>query len=195
LIFFSIIKGSGKTRVLTSRIAYLLKNCQVKPYEIFAVTFTNKAALEMRHRISQILPGIQLNDMWLGTFHGLGKFICFFFFRLKKKSNFLLANRFLRIHCKMIGLKNDFIIIDPDDQLSIVKRILKDEITENNFYTDKPKAIVNFINKCKDEGKRSFDIIPNYENRFKQLIYTKYEKYIQEENKLDFAELILLTKG
>jgi len=95
----------------------------------------------------------------------------------------------------MIGLKNDFIIIDPDDQLSIVKRILKDEITENNFYTDKPKAIVNFINKCKDEGKRSFDIIPNYENRFKQLIYTKYEKYIQEENKLDFAELILLTKG
>jgi superfamily I DNA/RNA helicase len=61
------------TRVLTSRIAYLLKNCNVKPYQIFAVTFTNKAALEMRHRISQMLPGVQLNDMWLGTFHGLGK--------------------------------------------------------------------------------------------------------------------------
>lgn len=67
-----IIKGSGKTRVLTSRIVYLLKNCNIKPYQIFAVTFTNKAALEMRRRISQMLPGIQLNDMWLGTFHGLG---------------------------------------------------------------------------------------------------------------------------
>jgi superfamily I DNA/RNA helicase len=95
----------------------------------------------------------------------------------------------------MVGLENDFIIIDPDDQLSIVKKILKDEIKENNFYTDKPKAIVNFINKCKDEGKRSVDILPNKENRFKLLIYTKYEKYVQQENKLDFAELILLTKG
>jgi DNA helicase-2/ATP-dependent DNA helicase PcrA len=95
----------------------------------------------------------------------------------------------------MIGLKNDFLIIDPDDQLSIIKKILKDEIKENNFYTDKPKAIVNYINKCKDEGKRSSDILVNNENRFKQLIYTKYEKYIQQENKLDFAELILLTKG
>lgn len=75
LVFIPIIKGSGKTRVLTSRIAYLLKNCQVKPYQIFAVTFTNKAALEMRHRISRMLPGIQLNDMWLGTFHGLGEFL------------------------------------------------------------------------------------------------------------------------
>ncbi|CAF3375919.1 unnamed protein product [Rotaria sp. Silwood1] len=167
--------GSGKTRVLTSRIAYLLKNCNVKPYQIFAVTFTNKAALEMRHRISQMLPGIQLNDMWLGTFHGL-------------------ANRFLRIHCKMVGLKSDFLIIDPDDQLTIVKKILKDEINEKNFYTDKPKAIVNYINKCKEEGKRSSDIIPKNENRFKQLIYTKYEKYIYEENKVDFGELILLTK-
>jgi len=95
----------------------------------------------------------------------------------------------------MVGLKNDFIIIDPDDQLSIVKKILKDETNQNNFYTDKPKAIVNFINKCKDEGKRSSDIIPNHENRFKQLIYTKYEKYLHQENKLDFGELILLTKG
>jgi len=95
----------------------------------------------------------------------------------------------------MVGLKSDFLIIDPDDQLTIVKRILKDEVKENNFYTDKPKAIVNFINKCKDEGKRSLDIIINNENRFKQLIYSKYEKYIQQENKLDFGELILLTKG
>ncbi|CAF1963576.1 unnamed protein product [Rotaria magnacalcarata] len=167
--------GSGKTRVLTSRIAYLLKHFNVKPYQIFAVTFTNKAALEMRHRISQMLPGVQLNDMWLGTFHGL-------------------ANRFLRIHHKMAGLASDFLIIDTDDQLSIVKRMIKDEMNANNFYTDKPKAIVNYINKCKDEGKRSTDIIPNKENKFKQLIYTKYEKYLREENKVDFAELILLTK-
>ncbi|CAF0945506.1 unnamed protein product [Adineta ricciae] len=167
--------GSGKTRVLTSRIAYLLKNCAVKPYQIFAVTFTNKAALEMRHRISQILPETPLNDMWLGTFHGL-------------------ANRFLRIHFKMAGLKSDFLIIDPDDQLSIIKRILKEDVKENNFYTDKPKAIVNFINKCKDEGKRSTDLLINPENHFKQLIYSKYEKYLQQENRVDFGELILLTK-
>lgn len=95
----------------------------------------------------------------------------------------------------MVGLRNDFIIIDPDDQLSIIKKMLKDEITENNFFTDKPKAIVNFINKRKDEGKRSTDIVLKQENRFKQLIYSKYEKYLQDENKLDFAELILLTKG
>ncbi|CAF3037176.1 unnamed protein product [Rotaria socialis] len=167
--------GSGKTRVLTSRIVYLLKHFNVKPYQIFAVTFTNKAALEMRHRISQMLPGVQLNDMWLGTFHGL-------------------ANRFLRIHHKMADLTSDFLIIDTDDQLSIVKRMIKDEMNANNFYTDKPKAIVNYINKCKDEGKRSTDIISNKENKFKQIIYTKYEKYLREENKVDFAELILLTK-
>lgn len=105
------------------------------------------------------------------------------------------ANRFLRIHCQMIGLKTDFLIIDPDDQLTIVKRILKEEIKEANFYSDKPKAIVNYINKCKDEGKRASDILSNRENRFKQLVYTKYENYLQRENQLDFGELILLTKG
>lgn len=95
----------------------------------------------------------------------------------------------------MVDLRNDFVIIDPDDQLSIVKHILKTDIQEKNFYTDKPKAIVNFINKCKDEGRRASDILSTNENRFKLLIYVKYEKYLQQENKLDFAELILLTKG
>ena len=95
----------------------------------------------------------------------------------------------------MADLANDFIIIDPDDQLAIVKKILKDEIKENNFYTDKPKALVNFINKSKDEGKRALDLLVTNENRFQQLIYVKYEKYLRQENKLDFAELILLTKG
>lgn len=95
----------------------------------------------------------------------------------------------------MVGLKNDFLIIDPDDQSTIVKKILKDEVKETNFFADKPKAIVNFINKCKDEGKRACDIQINTESRFKQLIYSKYEQHLREENKLDFAELILLTKG
>lgn len=146
----------------------------------------------MRHRISQMLPGVQLNDMWLGTFHGLGKTP--FGISSWSHSNFS-ANRFLRIHCHMADLEKDFIIIDPDDQLTIVKRILKDETKEQNFYSDKPKAIINFINKCKDEGKRALDILSNRENRFQQLVYSKYEKYIQRENKLDFGELILLTKG
>ena len=95
----------------------------------------------------------------------------------------------------MIDLKNDFLIIDPDDQLSIVKKILNDEMKEKNFYSNKPQSIVNYINKCKEEGKRSSNITPNNENRFKQLIYAKYEQYVHQENKVDFAELILLTKG
>lgn len=95
----------------------------------------------------------------------------------------------------MANLRNDFLIIDPDDQLAIVKKILKEEVKEANFYTDKPKAIVNYINKCKDDGKRACDILVNNENRLKQLVYAKYEGYLREENKLDFAELILLTKG
>ena len=95
----------------------------------------------------------------------------------------------------MVGLKSDFIIIDPDDQLAIVKRFIKEEVKESDFYTDKPKAIVNFINKCKDDGKRATDLPISSENRIKQLIYAKYEKYLQQEHKLDFAELILLTKG
>lgn len=195
-IFFSF-QGSGKTRVLTCRIAYLLKHCNAKPYQIFAVTFTNKAALEMRHRISQILPGISLNDMWLGTFHGLGNVSFCSIDRWVSASSVHLisANRFLRLHGKLVGLPNDFLIIDPDDQLAIVKKILKDEIRENHFFTDKPKALVNFINKSKDDGKRAADIIIKNDNRFQQLIYSKYEKHIRDENQVDFGELILLTKG
>ena len=105
------------------------------------------------------------------------------------------ANRFLRLHGKLVGLANDFLIIDPDDQLTIIKRILKEQVVEKHFFTDKPKAIVNFINKSKDEGKRATDIIVNNENRFQQMIYMKYESYIRQENKIDFGELILLTKG
>ena len=106
-----------------------------------------------------------------------------------------LANRFLRLHGRLVDLRHDFIIIDPDDQLAIVKKIIKEEVKEANFYTDKPKAIVNFINKCKDEGRRASDLLVNAQNRLQQLIYSQYEKYTQRENKLDFGELILLTKG
>ena len=77
----------------------------------------------------------------------------------------------------------------------MVKRILKDEVKENNFFTDKPKAIVNFINKSKDEGKRAADILVKHDTRFQQLIYSKYEQILRAENKIDFGELILLTKG
>jgi superfamily I DNA/RNA helicase len=75
----------------------------------------------MHHRIIQMLPSIQLHNIWLGTCHGLGEFS--YFFLVLKTKFYLLANRFLRIHCKMDGLKNDFIIIDPGDQLSIIKKI------------------------------------------------------------------------
>jgi DNA helicase II / ATP-dependent DNA helicase PcrA len=99
------------------------------------------------------------------------------------------------MHGKLVQLRNDFLIIDPDDQLAIVKKIIKDDVREHHFFADKPKAIVNFINKCKDEGKRSCDLTRTDEHRFQRLIYSKYETRLRQENKLDFAELILLTKG
>src|SRR3990167_3785646 len=119
--------GSGKTRVLVHRIAYLMEAHHVSPYEILAVTFTNKAAAEMRNRIEK-LRGVPMNHMWVGTFHGLG-------------------HRLLRAHFQEANLPETFQIIDSDDQLGIIKRIHRTMSLDENRW--QPKQSQWFINHHK----------------------------------------------
>jgi DNA helicase-2/ATP-dependent DNA helicase PcrA len=164
--------GSGKTRVLTTRIAWLLQTGQISPGGIMAVTFTNKAAKEMQARLQAMLP-INTRAMWIGTFHGL-------------------CNRFLRAHAKIAGLPQAFQILDTQDQLSAVKRIIK----ALKFDEEKciPKATSYFIAKSKDDGLRPNDLQPRDElGRMQQQVYQAYEDQCQREGVVDFAELMLRT--
>src|SRR3990167_1194996 len=128
--------GSGKTRVLTTRIAWLISTGNVSPAGLLAVTFTNKAAREMLTRISAMLP-INTRGMWVGTFHGL-------------------CNRLLRAHHRDAGLPQLFQILDSADQLSAVKRALKSMNADEERFP--PKLVQYFINTAKEEGKRAKDV-------------------------------------
>lgn len=164
--------GSGKTRVLTTRIAWLIQTGQLAPGGVMAVTFTNKAAKEMLTRLSAMLP-LPVRGMWIGTFHGL-------------------CNRFLRVHWKMAGLPQGFQILDSGDQLSAVKRIVKAmSLDEERF---PPKQVTWFIAARKEEGQRPGDIEPGDENtRVMAQVYQAYEDQCQREGVVDFAELMLRT--
>ncbi|MES2091741.1 MAG: UvrD-helicase domain-containing protein, partial [Pseudomonadota bacterium] len=162
--------GSGKTRVLTTRIAWLMQTGQVSPAGIMAVTFTNKAAKEMLTRLSAMLP-INARGMWIGTFHGL-------------------CNRFLRAHYKLAGLPQAFQILDTQDQLSAVKRVIKGLKFDEERCV--PKQTSYFISNAKDDGKRPQDIVPRDEvGRMQQAVYQAYEDQCQREGVVDFAELML----
>ena len=164
--------GSGKTRVLTTRIAWLISTGQVSPGGVMAVTFTNKAAKEMLARLSAMLP-IPVRGMWVGTFHGL-------------------CNRFLRAHWKLAALPQSFQILDMQDQLSSVKRVIKAmNLDEERFA---PKQVSWFIAGSKDDGKRPADIEQRDEHtRTLVQIYEAYEAQCQREGTVDFAELMLRT--
>ena len=125
--------GSGKTRVLTTRIAWLLQNQQASVHSVLAVTFTNKAAKEMQTRLSTMLP-INVRSMWLGTFHGL-------------------CHRFLRLHYKDANLPSTFQILDSGDQLSLVKRLLKALNIAEEIIA--PRSLQGFINAQKESGLRA----------------------------------------
>jgi DNA helicase-2/ATP-dependent DNA helicase PcrA len=162
--------GSGKTRVLTTRIAWLIKTGQVSPAGIMAVTFTNKAAKEMLTRLSAMLP-VSTRGMWIGTFHGL-------------------CNRFLRTHYRDAALPQAFQILDSQDQLSMIKRLLKANNVDDEKYP--AKALMYFINGAKDQGLRAnkveaFDPI---ERKMVEL-YELYDQQCQREGVVDFAELLL----
>ena len=162
--------GSGKTRVLTTRIAWLMQTGQVSPGGVLAVTFTNKAAKEMLTRLSGMLP-VNVRGMWVGTFHGL-------------------CNRFLRAHWKLANLPQTFQILDTQDQLSAIKRLSKQfQIDEERF---PPKQTLWFIAGCKEDGLRPGDVVVrDAETRQKVELYALYEAQCQREGVVDFGELML----
>ncbi len=164
--------GSGKTRVLTTRIAWLLATGQISPGGVLAVTFTNKAAKEMLTRLSAMLP-VNVRGMWIGTFHGL-------------------CNRFLRAHWKLAALPQSFQILDTSDQLSAVKRIIKAmNLDEERFV---PKPVSWFIAAAKEAGQRPKDVPVRDPNSLRMIeIYQAYEEQCQREGVVDFAELMLRT--
>jgi len=164
--------GSGKTRVLTTRIAWLLQTSQVSPGGVLAVTFTNKAAKEMLTRLGTMLP-ISVRGMWIGTFHGL-------------------CNRFLRAHWKLANLPQSFQILDSGDQLSAVKRVIKALQLDEERYV--PKQVAWFIAGAKEDGLRPRDVVVRDEHTRKLAeIYQAYEDQCQREGVVDFSELMLRT--
>ena len=162
--------GSGKTRVLTTRIAWLLHTGQMSPGGVLAVTFTNKAAKEMLTRLSAMLP-VAVRGMWIGTFHGL-------------------CNRFLRAHWKLANLPQGFQILDSSDQLSAVKRVIKSmNLDEERFV---PKQVTWFIAGNKEDGRRPKDVEIQDQHGAKLVqVYQAYEDQCQREGVVDFGELML----
>ncbi len=163
--------GSGKTRVLVHRVAWLMQVEGASPNSILAVTFTNKAAAEMRGRIETLL-GLPSGAMWLGTFHGL-------------------AHRLLRIHWREAGLPQSFQILDSEDQARVLRKVLKSlDLDETRWV---PREILWFINAQKDEGHRPKHIKDDGDSTRRQLIkiYQAYEEACQRAGVVDFAELLL----
>jgi DNA helicase-2/ATP-dependent DNA helicase PcrA len=163
--------GSGKTRVLIHRIAWLIQAEGVSPHGILAVTFTNKAAAQMRSRVEQLLgsPG---GALWLGTFHGL-------------------AHRLLRLHWREAGLPQGFQIMDAEDQLRLIKKLLKSQNLDEARWV--PRDLQYFINKHKDEGRRPKSLHAGHDATEQQMIklYGDYEQTCARSGVIDFAELLL----
>jgi DNA helicase-2/ATP-dependent DNA helicase PcrA len=163
--------GSGKTRVLTHRVAWLIRVENVSPHGILAVTFTNKAAGEMRGRIETLL-GIPGAALWIGTFHGL-------------------AHRLLRIHWREAGLPQTFQILDAEDQLRMVRKVLKAlDLDETRWV---PRELTYFINTQKDEGVRPRQVKDNGDPTRREYvrIYQAYQDACERAGVVDFAELLL----
>ncbi|MFZ2540567.1 MAG: UvrD-helicase domain-containing protein [Gallionella sp.] len=162
--------GSGKTRVLTTRIAWLISTGAVSPQSILAVTFTNKAAKEMVTRLSAMLP-INTRGMWIGTFHGL-------------------CNRILRAHYREANLPQAFQILDSGDQLSAIKRLMKAMNIDDEKYP--PREMQNFINGSKEQGLRANEV-EAYDpyTRRKVELFAEYDAQCQREGVVDFSELLL----
>jgi len=163
--------GSGKTRVLVHRAAWLIDVEGVSPHSLLAVTFTNKAAAEMRGRIESLL-NVPVQHLWIGTFHGL-------------------AHRMLRRHWREAQLPQNFQIIDSDDQLRLIKRLLKNLEIDDSLFV--PKEIQWFINAQKDEGLRPqhLDDEDDADRRQKISLYQAYEEVCRRGGLVDFAELLL----
>src|SRR5207249_10053225 len=167
--------GSGKTRVITSRAAYLVGNGHAQPHEVLAVTFTNKAAEEMRARVEALL-GSDCGGMWVSTFHAL-------------------CARLLRREAPAIGLSRDFVIYDSSDQLTVVKQALKELHIDDSFV--QPRAALARISHAKNrmEGPSVIAASASWNQKDAQVakVYDYYLKTLKESNALDFDDLLLKT--
>ncbi len=161
--------GSGKTRVLTQRIAWLVEEKKVPPYKILAVTFTNKAAKEMRSRVESLLH-TQLQDIWLGTFHSI-------------------CARLLRRETDSLPYRNNFVIFDADDQGTLIKRIIKELAIDDKTY--RANALLNSISKAKNELLLPEEYpVGNYRDEVVKRVYERYQNLLLESNALDFDDLL-----
>ncbi len=165
--------GTGKTKVLVSRICHILKNNYAKPWEILSVTFTNKASKEMNSRVAQQI-GQAVEGMWLGTFHSIGV-------------------RILRANAELIGLKNNFSIIDTDDQIRVLKQLIKTNNIDEKRWPARSLAYI--INKWKDMGLIPEEVHQNDATNFAQGrsidLYKEYNSLLKIQNAADFGDLIL----
>ncbi|WP_078429295.1 DNA helicase PcrA [Alkalihalobacterium alkalinitrilicum] len=166
--------GSGKTRVLTHRIAYIIREKGVAPYNILAITFTNKAAREMKDRVAQIVGGTAEN-IWISTFHSM-------------------CVRILRRDIDRIGFSRNFTILDGSDQLSVIKQILKTKNIDPKKF--EPRSILGTISSAKNELKRAEEFSKTASSLYEQTaaeVYVEYEKQLRKNQSLDFDDLIMTT--
>ncbi|HEY8190870.1 MAG TPA: UvrD-helicase domain-containing protein, partial [Alphaproteobacteria bacterium] len=166
--------GTGKTRVLTTRLAHILSTRRAWPSQMLAVTFTNRAAQEMRERVSHLMSGQPVEGWWLGTFHAL-------------------AARMLRRHAALVGLSQNFTILDPDDQQRLIKQIME---TENvDVKKNPPRQVIGTIDRWKDKGLGPEDVNPNDGGSAADgrmlLLYRRYQERLKQVNACDFGDLLL----
>lgn len=164
--------GSGKTRVLTYRIAYLIAALDVPAYQIMAVTFTNKAAREMGHRIEGLL-GEKAQGLWLGTFHAI-------------------CGRFLRREAEHLPVDGNFVIFDADDQLALIKRVIKENRLNEKDYN--PRQVLSRISTAKNDllGPEDYPL-ESYRDETIQALYKAYQDYLVASNAMDFDDMLLYT--
>jgi DNA helicase-2/ATP-dependent DNA helicase PcrA len=166
--------GTGKTRVLTTRLAHILRTNRAWPGQILSVTFTNKAAQEMRTRVSALLGGMPVEGWWLGTFHAL-------------------AARQLRRHADLVGLTSSFTILDQDDQVRLMKQLMEAENIDVKKFA--PKAMADIISSWKDKGLAPSDInaadAGDFAGGKSLLIYNQYQQRLKLLNAADFGDLLL----
>jgi DNA helicase II / ATP-dependent DNA helicase PcrA len=166
--------GSGKTRVLTHRIAYLMVEKFVNPYNILAITFTNKASREMRERIQKLMGGTA-DQVWISTFHSM-------------------CVRILRRDIDRIGFNRNFTILDTSDQLSVIKQILKDKNIDPKKFD--PRALLSSISSAKNELIDPEQFAKNAGDYFENVVsevYTEFQKRLRKNQALDFDDLIMTT--
>ena len=166
--------GTGKTRALTTRLAHILNSGKAFPSQLLAVTFTNKAAQEMRERVSHLLGGQPVEGWWLGTFHAL-------------------AARMLRRHADLVGLTSNFTIIDPDDQIRLLKQLMENENIDVKKWP--PKAMIAIIDRWKDRGLTPDDVnaaeAGDAAGGRMVYLYRQYQERLRTVNACDFGDLLL----